>query len=541
MNYVHTLRLMSALHRWRLSDAVAPCRLVYHAAPTAAPAAPSPRGPADAQAAGTLGERLESNTSRFSPEVIRLARRAVVDGNSTQSAYVESLLNGEIDQSSFLKTMEQLEAQEESWGAISKIQRSTREKIANLQSRTQSYVDVIPTKRRVFEYHLDRIRKLNISDARFDSSLKSFLGSLTKPKAAGGPPQLDPSDAEKLYLLDPLSAGFDADFKKLTKRLKKTEGGDRLVSRLFDLKRHEREIEANFQRLYNELDGILEDNLRSFRREADKKRMLKNASQTVGITIKPGTAIRYKMPGLWRMFGKESTLSIKDVRFEEVPIRDKSTGKIIALSVGSPIVMLSDGREMGIGRFKKWVDATDAVEEIVGLTDVMRKIGWDVFGLKLGPGAILAVPNKTRDPKTGEIRTFTSNVQIREIRDGRVIFERPVKVLKGPQEGTTSLEEQYVESMSFAEFVKWYRRMEVEKSLELNELRDVLKNFNKIYNKEYDIPAKENPVITLTPGEVLFFNDGTEKKFTIKDVGSNRVTLDSGESFTLPEFWFKII
>ncbi|MEK7529226.1 MAG: hypothetical protein AAB592_05660 [Patescibacteria group bacterium] len=483
--------------------------------------------------------RDELDTARnFNPEVIRLARIALLDGKPSQEELVEKLLKGSLDSSTFLRQMEQLENEEQSWKEIFSVQRQIREKIAHLQSRTQSYIDVIPAERQRFQAHLIHVRALNTNDARLDVQMKQYLGQLSRGEN-GRPPVLSPESAKALYELDPDSANFDTDFKNLTSDLGDDSATKKIVSKIFDMKREERDIVRHFKRLVDELESILERNTRDVQREANKKRMLKLACSVTGIRLRSGTTIRYQAPGLFSLFGGRSeTTTIQNVAFEEVPIRDKTSGKVIGYSVGAPLITLANGTEMPVGRFKKWVDATDAIEEINGITDVMDRIGWDVLGLDLKPGTSLYVPRKHRKAN-GELETVPEIVTIRDVKDGVISFATPIFIQKGPTEDGQSLEQELVESLSFGEFAKWYQRMEVEKSMELEGLRDVLARYNTYFNKEYNIGKRENPPIGIMPGELLYFADGSDQKFTIQDISGDRIVLEDGKgSFSYPEFFF---
>lgn len=519
------------------------------AAPAPGPHAPPPHGRGRRQRQeGEEAEQAQEATRRrirsidshpeFPADVRLLARRAATSEDPARRYYVDQLLRGELAPDNFRQMLEQDEAREESWKRISAIQRKIREKINALHERAEAYYEAMPSEHLPFSAYLDQVAKLNLDDNDVDRELKTILIGLANPTqreqagvAVNIPAVLTHGQAEDIYKLDPIEPGFDAKFRKLTSRI--TDG--QITTRLFELKERERLIEMRFNRLYSDMEQIIEHNLGRATRIAEESKMLKNATRATGINVKAGTVIKYQDSDILSLAGRTQTARIQSVTFDRVPVFDHR-GRIVSYAVGHPMIRINNIK-MPLGRFKKWVDATNAVEQPHGIHDVEKHIGWNELGMTLKPGVELEYQRFEREAN-GTLKRCPEKVSIREIKDGNVVFSRPIIYQTGPYTAGIGLQSEPRESLALGEFVKWYHRNEVEKALSIEELHTALEEYNKTFNRKFSVDPKENPPIMLRGGEKLYYSDGSGLKFTITSVADDKIALDNGMSYTPAQFLY---
>jgi hypothetical protein len=495
---------------------------------------------------GQQASQVDSNfqgveSRQFRPEVKDRVRKALASNNLRLHEISDDLIRGRMEEQAFLTEYDRIEQQEDNWGTISKLQRSTRKNIATLHERAESYSELLPQKAREFEKIVKNIRKLNSDDDRLDGEMKTMLFDHTKEtQDASGttiPPILTSAQAEKLYLLDPNTIGFDKKFNALAVPILATDGGRQTLDRLRTLKREERRIEQQFRRYTKEVEGRIKRNVNKVRREAEKKKVLQTMTRGTGINVKIGTKINYVNTDIIGSVNNSETTEITGVTFKEVPIKDES-GKIIGYTAAMPQISLKGFQyPLTYARFKKWIDASDAVEEIASIGDLAQKIGWKTIGQKLEKGTTLEYQKIERD-REGNIRRIPQKVFIRDIKNGRILLNQSVLYQSGPSYGSQALEDEYRESLTFGEFLKWYQRNEVEKDMHLDDLRSALQKLNVSYNTTYGLKNSENPPINVQKGETLIYPDDSGLKVVIDKVAGDRVVLNNGENMTLPQFFY---
>lgn len=484
-------------------------------------------------------QEIESKIARapVSPETRQLMREYLASENTERQDLVERFLRGEIaSEEAFLKEKERLDAEEESWGTIFKTQREIRKRIQDLQWRTESYVELLPRQASKFELLLKDVRGINRQDKNTDRDLKNVLAPLTKATPPKIPQAfLDPEEAHEIYEVDPLRGNLEAVLKKYRSKIERAPNGTNIFKKILALKKEEARIEAQFKRLYNQMDQIIANNLDKVRRRSEEEKMLKSASKSIGITLKSGTEIEFTDPGLLALPGDKTSAKIKRVEFDYVVTRDHE-GRVISKRPGFPFIHLSNGAKMPLGRFKKWVDAVDAVEKVSNLNDVAIRTGLAAYGIKIEKGMMLSYERRT--VQNHESMRIPQHVQITDIKDGRIYFDNPVLF----QPGFESIaDDDMRESLTFGEFVKWWYRYEVEKSVGLQELQSLLKIHNELENKEFGMEAQDNPPILVKEGELLHYPDESGLLFRIQKIEPDGIMLDNGLKYTFPQFsyWVK--
>ncbi|MBI2638651.1 hypothetical protein HYW83_03615 [Candidatus Peregrinibacteria bacterium] len=486
-------------------------------------------------------QALESETTRapVSPETKQRMREYLASGSVEKENLVERLLKREIEEREFNRDFETVEREDASWSTIFSTQRAVRKKIQALQWRTESYIEIIPRERSNFEALLKNVRGLNRLDDSTDRGLKRILRDLTLPNEQRSlPAVLNAEEAREIYEVNPLQDSFERTLKKYQSKIESApNAGSSVLRRIAALKKEEAQIERKFSRMYDEVNGLISRHLQKVRSKAEREALLKTASRAVGITIQEGTEIEFQDPGILALFSPKSTVKIARVSWDPIVVRDRS-GKVVSQINGAPHIHLSNGAEMTLGRFKKWADAADAVEKINNVSDIEAATGLAQYGIKIEPGMELFYPKRTRDRQSGEINTMPVYVRITDIRDGKIHFDEAVLFQPG-MEGTDEYDMRSV--LTFGEFVKWWHRYDVEKSVSLHELEKFLFTYNEIENKTFGLDAKENPPILVKQGEMLHYPDESGSLYRIENVDTDGVSLDNGKKYSLPEFfsWVK--
>lgn len=484
-------------------------------------------------------QALQTQVSRaqVSPEIKQRMRECLASDNLERQNLVAQFLSREIqDGQAFLRDLDQLEHDEESWATIFDTQREVRRKIQELQYRAESYVELLPHKKSIFETMLKSARGINHEDDKTDRSLRRELHGLVTQNAQRNPPVvLNKEEANEIYQVDPLSVGFEKTLKKYQSRIEASPSGKSIFRRLLAMKKEEARVERQFNILYTQFDKLIQQNLSQVRRKAERERILKTASKVTGITLREGVTIRFDDPEMLTVGDRENTAKIARIEWENVTIRDRK-GKAIDVIPGIPFITLSTKpkAKMPLGRFKKWADASDAVEDISSISDVEEKTGLKAYGIKIEKDMELCYSRRTQDQQ-GKITTSPVVTRISKIENGRIHFEKPV--LFAPGLGYLDQNEER-DSLSLGEFVKWWHRYEVEKSVGLEELQKLLIQFNEMDNKQFGFEPKNNPPILVKEHEELRYPDEGGDRFRIVKVDTDGVTLSNGLKYSFPEFFY---
>lgn len=484
----------------------------------------------------------------LSTELKQKLRGFLYSGDFDKQSLVDRYLRRERDLESEQQVeaaVNNLEQQDRQWGTIFTIQRGIRAKIQDLQWRTEGYMDRLPHRKVIFQNSFKEIKELNRLDASVDRNLRRELMALANPTAQPQQPAaLTPDDARKIYTLNPTAPTFSTDMKKFKTKIEaaRPNDGNTLYRRLLALKQEEALIERNFIRYHNVVEKIISDSLSKVRRKVEKEHALKQASVSVGITLKPGTKMIYTRPDDMDIIPKrEGACEISRIEFEDVTIYD-SNGRSIGTRPGVPKIFVTGAGADGIdiengytlGRFKKWVDAVDAVEVVQTKDELEELLHLKEYDVTLEKDQLLSVMHKRRE-RDGSLVSTPVYIRITDIRDGVISFDQAVQFAPS-FENLDSYEMR--ESLSFGEFAKWWQRYEVERAINQFDLRELLIKYNENYNKEFGIPIEDNPPIEVDLNEQLRLPDDESAAFTIRSLDTQSLTLDNGRRFTFPEFFY---
>ncbi|PIQ78647.1 hypothetical protein COV82_00620, partial [Candidatus Peregrinibacteria bacterium CG11_big_fil_rev_8_21_14_0_20_46_8] len=461
----------------------------------------------------------------------QILREALASGSQEQLNMVQRLLAGDINVEQFKNEFRNMEAVNESWKNIGKIQREIREKIEKWNERIESYAEALPQNKR-FESLLKKIRRLNYRDDKIDQELKRTLAALAQQRD-GRPPIITGEQASNIYGLDPRRENILPVIAFLNTR--ETAEQYRTI-RL--LKKQEGDIDQEANNIINEFDKIVKDNFSAGKKKQMEKKIKKNASKTTGIALEVGTVMQYNDPeNVVRIFGDRPQAEITDVSFEDYPIRDHITGKVIDRGLGTLFITVGEGsnaEKMSLGRFKKWVDATDAEEVVPSWLKVQEILPLKSYGLDLNVGDELWYKRPVH-VEQGSITYTPTYVRISKTDANRVYFSSPVFYHNTLTQLT---DPDMYSSMTFGQFAKWWRRQEVEKSVTLEGLRKALEFHNKEENKMFDRSSKDFPPILVKEKEELRFEDEDmgSRRYKIAKVSADGIVLDDGNKYDFPEF-----
>lgn len=444
---------------------------------------------------------------------------------------VERFLSGETkEEERFLQEVEGIKREEQSWGTIFNTQRRIRKQIQELQWKTESYVELIPQKKSHFDALLAHIKRVNRQDENADRTMKQVIAELVTNNT------LTEAQAAEIYHANPLDGTFDRVWGTYKGRVEHSTNGPTAVRKILALKSEEATMERRFNQLADQLVKIIKENVSKVRLMEEKERIQKNASRMIGITIKVGTEIEFKELENSAIVGHNAT--IVGVHFDPIETRN-SAGEVINTSWSSPVIELDNGAKMTLGRFKKWVDAVDAVEVMHDLSAVEGATELANYGIKIQEGMVLTYPRRTKT-RSGEVKTTLESVRITQIdnTNRNIHFDNPVIFQPGMEK---FYDYEYKNSLTFGEFVKWWHRYEVEKSVSLEKLRELLIKYNEIYNHAFGVSLSENPPIEVVAGEDLIYPDDSGSVYSIDSFDASGVTVRGWPKKTLPEFfhWVK--
>jgi len=486
----------------------------------------------------SLGEmRAAVGQTGLSGNLKRQLRAYLADDDAEKHELVRRYLQGEIRSESELeREMQTLAEHERSWGAIFNIQREIRKKIHRLQWRVEGYYDRLPQRRKAFDEGLKDVRRLNREDSIVERGLVQELGKLTQPD--GGASVFTAKEVREIYTTSPNAAGFESTMKKYQDRIQGRRNGEALFRTILALKRREAEIERNFEKAERKAHAVIRENLNMVRRKANTEQVLDMASSAVGVTIKEGVTLVYNRadPEDLIPIPKKTTVKITKVEVEEIPIFDAS-GNTIDYRLGVPVITLQNGhalRPYTLGRFKKWVDAVDATEEINSAAEINKATGLSDYGMSIKPGMSLMYMQRSRD-KDGKIASRPQYVTVTEIGQDSIFFNTEIQYAPGFEDADTF---ELRSNLRFGEFVKWWHRYDVSETLSQETLRERLEKWNSMENHHYGIGDDENPPITLEKGERLWYPDDSKMILVITDITSDGVKLNDGSFYNFPEFFY---
>ncbi|MFC1749718.1 hypothetical protein ACFL2V_13030, partial [Pseudomonadota bacterium] len=350
-----------------------------------------------------------------------------------------------------------------------------------------------------------------------------------------------------LFDMDPDDDGFntawDAEVAKVA-----SEHTDEMKTLLTLKKKEASEVhgyDEDFKKKMHEIREIAQELNGQILSKAHQEHALRELQRQCGFPLVKGQVLRYMhlksildAKGDVKDFeSMEQDLTIEDVSFEEIEIRDENgvTHKQPSITPSITISWTEGGQKqtktLDGGKFKQMVDIHDISENIRTAADLTQAIGTEV-----------------QEGETLEFRE--TQMSVKGTPTGR---DKSVKIEKiDAKAATVTLSAEVVtatfpgvrkqNTLSFGEFAKWYKRNLVEKPIKsLDDLRAQLKAENDARNSDYNRSGDQYPPIGLTPGEVLAFGSIPASIFVIKSVTDDEIELQNGSTYTPSSFlrWVK--
>lgn len=229
---------------------------------------------------------------------------------------------------------------------------------------------------------------------------------------------------------------------------------------------------------------------KAFKRELEEteklqklKRDLVDTTRFSGMSLQPGTKIRYRKPtevsdkerGTYTSYSWE-TAEIEGVFYETFGETSVEGEETKTYEVPMIHIANTDDKEFSFDDFTKWVNDTQASQVIESKEELEKEIEFSMMGKKIEKGTVLAQPH--RDGK-GRVTYTTYTVQ--EITDdGHIIMDQAVPYLAPGNtiDGNPIREPMLKQRLSYGEFARWIRRFDIVPQLKtVQEAQDA-------YNKE---------------------------------------------------------
>ncbi len=501
------------------------------------------------------------NSAKVSEQNKQQMRQYVASGDSAKNDLVRRFLEGEIRSERELEEqIYSLSTQEKSITLISGIQRKISTKILNTLEDVEMYQELVPYQRKQFDRSLGALKKLNGMDSRTDTQLKKNIKSLINPPkksvGAGTPPAnifASPSadDIKAIYANDPRTDEYKEAFARVKATLDAAhtvapftgtaleedvrETAQKILTEITQSKNDEVKLDNQFRRVVKEVDRIILNSLDKAKNIVHEESIIEAASNACGVTLEDGIEIKTIAPDPTSLTPTRvpCNYTITEVKVLQQDVTD-DTGKKVGKRFGTVMITVKDsaGAEvsMTMGRFKKWLDATEGFELVEDVPELERKTLLSEFGIDIKPDMQLSYVQGKRE-KDGSISRSASFVAIKSIKDNRVTFTQPVQYAPGFEDIDYA---EMKSSLELGEFLKWWRRSDVEQSMDIILLRKRLQSWQKLHNKKY---KEKNKAIAVVVDEELMYPDDSRYQFRIKHISDDGITLDNGELKSFNEFY----
>lgn len=538
-------------------------RLIYR---SKAPASPSGGGESNELDTDLLDD---VNSSQVSAQNKEWLKEYVMSGDSAKADIVRRFLSGEIrSERELVEQIYVIRSQESSIAAIKGIQRRISARIMNTLEDVEVYQDLVPYQRKQFDRSLGALKKLNSSDAHTDNNLKETVKKLLSPPRTNVSVPATPTtaatmvstpmfaaisvdDAKALYGKSLDTSEYQAAFSRLKKALEAAptvapfvgtsdeaavrETVKKILEEIERNKRDEFKLEQQFRRVVREIDRVVMDSLDKAKIMVHEEGIIDSASDSCGVSLVEGTVIKVLAPDPESVSPSTtpSDYTISEVKVQKQDALDDG-GRKVGVRFGTIMVTVKDSAgveyTMNIGRFKKWLDATEAFEVVNSVPELEEKILYSQYGIKLQKDMQISYMMRKRE-KDGSIKKVSTFVSITEIKNNRIYFSQPVQYAPGFENIDYA---EMKSSLSLGEFLKWWRRCDVEEAMDVIQLQDRLNKWQKRENKIYN---EKNPPITVAVDEELMYPDETKHVFRIKAISDKEITLDTDAALTFNEFY----
>ncbi|MBI2464212.1 hypothetical protein HYV57_04610 [Candidatus Peregrinibacteria bacterium] len=289
------------------------------------------------------------------------------------------------------------------------------------------------------------------------------------------------------------------------KKINSTESGQLLA-----LKQQEWDLEKRFDTLYREAAILVNPILERINTEMEKKTAIKTAEKTLGISLKPGTKIRYTDPDT----GKSKEMEIESVRTELKKAVPMGPREIVQSFHSIGDITMKDGAVFSLGRldsFLKNNNGSQAIDSVHVLEDQMR---WGMFGIQMERE--MSLEYTVTDPSDPR-KKRTEKVKVVDFDDTKVVLDKSVLVNKFPVKRSNTL--------TLGEFFQFSQKMSLRKSVaDIVGLKQHLNTYQVNYNKHHNV---SNEPINVKEGEKLEI-PGEGRVYDVSKVGRDFVILKLG-------------
>ncbi len=340
---------------------------------------------------------------------------------------------------------------------------------------------------------------------------------------------------------------FDVENKDSIKLLRQKLQGMNLrpadLKNIVKMKEEEYYIEKDFEVQSRAAIDVIKAAATLVQYEVWKNRVVEEAEALSGITLKPGTKLQYVYPDSAN--GNIRTQTITKVEIVDAKLLNGvgADADVIGKQPVGLTIFMDNGEHYTVGRFAKWVNASDVCEVVSTQQNLESMLGLSDMGMGLKAGQNLDYSKGYHLDKGGNPIPDRESIQIESIDDQKVVFKAPVVTLNPDDDPQTRLTgPRMVREMNLGEFAKWARRQEMMPELKtLEALRENLKQYSATKNQKEKRNPAAYPPISVEPEEVLQWGDMGKNQIQIKEADDTGVTFKNGDKMTLPQFlgWVK--
>lgn len=388
---------------------------------------------------------------------------------------------------------------------------------------------------------------LNEEDERTKKPVAKFLKELVARK------KISQEQADKIARLNPSNPNFKAQWAGITQGIKGLPRDSQEHKKLFQLindeKYKQEALEVKFQMLTKKMREKTREmnDSEAIVKKIKKEEELKSIELKTGLNIQAQQILKYQSEEKDEE-GKPimKFAKIKEVKWEQEyddgvdekgkPIKGKYLFPEPKIIIESQNAVSGEIPPEGFtrGEFMKWAEQQKVEENIETLQQLKTSLKLNEVpkkGDKIEYKKVIGV-GKDHKPAYEDVP-----VQIQNINENseppEIELSAPVPTADGQKK-----------TLSFAEFSKWYKQNEALPAIEtLKQLRDKLYQNTQVLNEDQTRNSIQYPAIEILAGEVLYFNDGSKKRFVIKEVKEKekKIIFSNGESKSFAGFfrWVK--
>lgn len=430
---------------------------------------------------------------------------------------------------------EDIETTKERIGRMAKSAAESSEKIAEQMKLTEKEQQS-PNAEKMRQLNKE-MNALNAADAKVDEPTRKYLDELVTSK------KIPKGKAKKLLNLDPLDEKFESKFKSIIKGIPGLEATSPEVKKIKELKEKEaekiKEIDKKLKEAMSKMRELTNELGEFLIKKADQEKAKKRLGTMTGLNLKPGQVLTYhNEEDKEKKEKKKKYATIKEVGFEELEILDdegnvvkkipSTTPKVVVESI-NPETNAIEKDTFNAMEFHEWVDQNDVLEDIDSMDKLKKSIGCEIK-----KGNIFEF-EETINPGTKEATTVSQKVEIKDINDKnlKIYLDKEVITASGK-----------TKELSFDQFAKWFKQKEAVPQIEtIEKLRTELSAHREVLNTIYERDAGKYPAIEAKDGEVLYYDDGSNRQFVIKKVDEKgkKIIFDNGQEKTFAGFlsWVK--